>query len=412
MALCASMLSLESVDGEAVKELLEQYSAHAQETGSGLADENFERLVLLLQKWDSVPNNGNSTPVLKELAFFLSPQKDGQMIDKPPIAIESTPERGDYREYGIDLRVNAKSIRTKEQIVQDAGVFLLAESEWREKRAGRTWFLSDPTSPFKPADEYRFYDFKRERLNQLILGGMLSSVGALGLVLSARIGAFKAPGLGRILTAPSIQLELSDTAKIPYSDDIGLLGARIRGWLLAGIVILGATILTVQRYQIKERKEMWVEGWVNHPASFVVILCFGLVLLIGLRKPSPAVETEFFVEDYLKFFRTFSLILICIPVAAVSTIVYSLGVLLPSDPVRAWGQTVISTGFMAVALLCLINSSRRVFGKKCRVSAHSPEVTEIRLRDHLVAAFIPNPDDSLLQQIISILGVILVINAF
>lgn len=321
-----------------------------------------ERLVKWCKAWDSLESRSRPVQLLKLLnKITLNNSPDGP----------SFPQRlhwaGDYEERGLDVRVDDDSDVTKEIVVNDARRFLRVLERY-DSESGTYGFVVDPATPFRPADEYRFYDPDRDRLNLIVLGGVAS---ALGLMFwSLRLTR------GLSTTEPDFDHKRSSASAVPAEDHTHQNARRQFSWVSALLTLI--VVIVVQILQSMERRELYVEGWVNHPAGVLVVV--GYLTTVGVlwnvsRRRLSSFKTRP-LEEHLAHYRSVlrcagAIGLVCLVIGA-----YSLLVLWPSDATRAC----IQIGICVVVVLVLIGIVRRVLATindlQCRKKAE-PNLDEL-----------------------------------
>lgn len=403
MLAAADMLTTPPITEPALDEWLQRYGAVMQPTATGTIEKNRTDFIGLLNGWQALKPSDYPGTVLKDLAKFLSPETN----DEPggaPIAIPTPSDaRGDYRNFQIDLRVNRTGDTTKKQVVDDAEWLVRTYARARESSG----ILSDGNTALWPADEYRFYDYKRDCLNRIVLGGLVAALGALALLIVSSLRGFEPPTWRQIFRERTFQLSGKGRSTTPYDADAKV-AMLSNAWLWLALLM----IVTIQYRQMLERKELWLEGWVNHPASFIIILCFVLSLGISFRSLSKSRQREFFLEDYLNHFRQHNWTLLCVPVAAIVVLRYSYSTLMPTDPTRAWIQIGIGTIFALLSLASFVYMIRSIRKITCRRDKDAPSLEHIRLGDHLQEIFLPRIDQTLPLQLLTATGTILTFVTF
>lgn len=406
MHLAAEMLTNKSMTESTDKlvAVLKENDARIQGSGPEAVEENKRELLGYLKKWNELSEEENPLEELTELSKFLSPKSYGGSEVAPVIVESSIPPKGDYANWGIDVRVNTTGNTKKKEFLDGVQDYIDAEDNWKDDSKNSNWFVSDAVTAWWPADEYRFYDFKRDRLNRMILGGIAASLGILGVLLGSFLGGFDPPSWRQIFREKKFILTGKGRVKAPFNCDIAI--TRVSNCWLGGILLI---VVLIQIRQFLERKELWAEAWINHPASFIVISAFGFALAASCRSLSPSRDKEYFLEDYLNHFRQITFCILCVPVASLIVIVFSLSILMPSDPTRAWWQILIGISFILASVWSfrhMIKSAKKI---KCRENRNSDEENPVDLGKYLHLIIFPKLDKSLPFQALCGLGGLLLL---
>lgn len=358
-------------------------------------------LIGLLEKWEQLNDEELATEELDKIALFLSPDTNEKKGEDPPLVIKTKPSfGGHYFDYGVDLRVHEAAALTKKEIIEDVNWFVKSKKNYdRNQNKGRTWFISDSETKLRPGDEYKFYDYKRYLLNWMIVLGLITSFSFLAFLTGSALGGIEPPTWRQILKEAEFKVNSSGKKITPFNLDTKVTEMN-NAWLFAALGIA----LVVQILQAGERKELLAEGVVNHPTSLLLILALVFVIAIAFRRLSPNKAKSYSLEDYVKYFRTCNWCLLGIPLCSIIVIMWSLGVLLPSDPWRAVTQTVISIGFLAAALWAIVRRLNDVSEIECRLSKDSDPKELTKVGQHKLSLFLLDLDQSWPLQLLGLLS--------
>lgn len=405
MSIVADLLTQETlVDGIKLDEILGRYGASFQKTEAAEEQENRNLLLKHLEEWHKLHTDHTPWKNLHELSRFLSPETN-RLPGTAPVVVRTNDPKGDYANYQIDMRVSDHVYRTKKEFIDDARLFINARIRWQAKSPETKWFMSDKKW-YLPGGFVRFYDYKRDYLNRMILGGLVTSLAIFGLLTSSGLGGFNSPAWRLIFGKSKIYLSSEGSKQSPFNRNITILQSS-NLWLWGTF----ATILLIQHRQVGERKELWAEGWINHPVSFIILLFFGLALAVATR---PRVETkgsEYFLDDYLNHYRQLNWCILCIPLSALIVIYFSAAILMPTDPRRAWIQIFVSVVVFGLSIWRLIKTARHANTIKCRESKDDPVSQQIFLSNYMPLIFLPKMDHTLPWQLFTMVGSLLIFMA-
>ncbi|MGJ8654496.1 MAG: hypothetical protein ACSHX8_14645 [Opitutaceae bacterium] len=290
-------------------------------------------------------------------------------------ALDKTGVYGDYAKYGVDLRVNVAREHTYAKIKEEIQHFdnVISKSKKKDRRS----IITDRKTPWTPGDEFRFYDFKRVELNRLLLLGLLVSGVLFCVAGNMRLSGFHMPSTCSILFAKRLDLKSGSKVRTAYNCDPSVLMLSNR-WLF----LVVSMILTVQVFQFFERKELWIEAYLNHPLSLLIILFFSGALLTICSNREPDASRAYCFAGYSTYFRHYCTLLLCVLIAASIVIWYSWLRLVPSHPSRAIGQIIISLIFIAWVLILFFKQLNQLSPIMCKFEPSSGQPQDVQIGEN------------------------------
>lgn len=320
------------------------------------------------------------------------------------ISLPETNRTGHYAKVGVNLRVRS-DVTTREQFRKELDVFNNAISTWKDKiHKGHRFFISDLHTPWWPADEFGFYDYKRGSLNELILTACVVAFGILAVLLGVSLGGLKPPSWKAILKDPVISIRTLEHPKSPFNKGIQVF--RCSNWWVALLVGLSGLY---QYLQYGEHKEMFVEAWLNHPISPLIMLAVVFSIVIGVSgEPTPHDPASFCCEDYVSHFRSIFGCILCVFAGVGMLAVYSIHTLSETDPKRTVIQLVLAFGVSVLASIGMRTNWKRFASIKCRASKENKDIVE--LRNYWLSLLLPIKELPLL--LLNLSATVLFVQAF